>query len=82
MTRTRPSAPRPETQKKNRRKNALFRKAAEYSLMCNAYVFVFLRIETTGQTYVFNSDPSRWPPSKEQLASKMDTVIFLCSDIQ
>ncbi|KAH8691844.1 hypothetical protein BGW36DRAFT_276532, partial [Talaromyces proteolyticus] len=60
------SSRRSRTQQKNRRKDGLFRKAAKYSIICGAHAFVFLRIKSTGQIYIFNSELG-WPPSKEEL---------------
>lgn len=46
---------RAKTQQRHRRKKGLFKKAAEFSLECEADVFLAVRIHKTGQIYVLDS---------------------------
>ncbi|KAL4891356.1 hypothetical protein BDV59DRAFT_182310 [Aspergillus ambiguus] len=46
---------RAKTQQRHRRKKGLFKKAAEFSLECEADVLLAVRIHRTGQIYILNS---------------------------
>lgn len=60
--------PRPKRQQRSRRKNSIFKKAYEYSLKCDAQVYVMLRNKENGKLSIFNSEPNgHWPLSTEQL---------------
>ncbi|KAL2835842.1 hypothetical protein BJX68DRAFT_251243 [Aspergillus pseudodeflectus] len=49
------------SQQKNRRKNTIFKRAAEYSLECKADILVAIRIRKTGEIYIFDSSTEgRW----------------------
>lgn len=48
------------SQQKNRRKNTIFKRAAEYSLECKADTLVAIQIRKTGEIYVFDSTGGRW----------------------
>lgn len=57
-------------QQRDRRKESLFKKAYEYSLECDADVYVGIRIKKNGQIFAFNSGLTRqWPLSKAQMVS-------------
>ncbi|KAJ0419234.1 hypothetical protein BJY00DRAFT_302341 [Aspergillus carlsbadensis] len=42
------------SQQKNRRKNTIFKRAAEYSLECKADTLVAIKVRKTGEIYVFD----------------------------
>jgi hypothetical protein len=46
---------RAKAQQRHRRKRNLLKKAAEFSLECESDVFLAVRIQKTGQIYVFDS---------------------------
>jgi hypothetical protein len=46
---------RAKAQQRHRRKRNLLKKAAEFSLECDSDVFLAVRIQGTGQIYVFDS---------------------------
>ncbi|CAP91152.1 Pc13g00830 [Penicillium rubens Wisconsin 54-1255] len=48
------------SQQKNRRKNTIYKRAAEYSLECKADTLVAIQIRKTGEIYVFDSTGGRW----------------------
>ncbi|CEL06337.1 hypothetical protein ASPCAL07443 [Aspergillus calidoustus] len=48
------------SQQKNRRKNTIFKRAAEYSLECKADTLVAIKIRKTGEIYVFDSTGGTW----------------------
>jgi hypothetical protein len=52
----------------DRRKESLIKKAYEYSLKCNADVYISIRIKRNGQIFTFNSDLTQeWPISEAQI---------------
>jgi hypothetical protein len=49
-------------QQQGRRRKILFKKAYEYSLECDADVYISIRIKKNGRVFTFNSDSGRdWP---------------------
>ncbi|OJJ62710.1 hypothetical protein ASPSYDRAFT_660741 [Aspergillus sydowii CBS 593.65] len=48
------------SQQKHRRKNTIYKRAAEYSLECKADTLVAIQIRKTGEIYVFDSTGGRW----------------------
>ena len=59
---------RAKRQQRDRRKENLFKKAYEYSLECDADVYVSIRIKKQGRVFTFNSDSTRqWPLSEAQM---------------
>ncbi|RWQ95435.1 hypothetical protein C8Q69DRAFT_465964 [Paecilomyces variotii] len=48
-------ASRAKSQQRQRRKSSLFKKAAEFSLGCESDVVIAIRIQKTGQVYIFYS---------------------------
>lgn len=57
-------------QKKCRRKTTLMKKASEYSKMCDADVYIGIRLRETGQVHVLTADDSGfWAFLASQLVS-------------
>ena len=55
-------------QQKYRRKDNLFVKAYEYSILCNALVCVTICLKDSGQHFIFNSDNTgKWPLSATEM---------------
>jgi hypothetical protein len=55
-------------QQQDRRKESLIKKAYEYSLECDADVYISIRIKRNGQIFTFNSDLTQeWPISEAQI---------------
>jgi hypothetical protein len=55
-------------QQQDRRKECLIKKAYEYSLECDADVYISIRIKKNGRVFTFNSDSTRgWPLSDAQI---------------
>jgi len=64
-------SPRAKRQQQNRRKESLFKKAYEYSIGCDAEVYLSIRIKRNGQILVFDSDNTReWPLSDMQIVGQ------------
>ncbi len=58
-------------QQQDRRKECLFKKAYEYSLECDADVYISIRIEQNGRVFTFNSDSTReWQLSEAQIVCR------------
>ena len=66
---------RPETEKARqqqcyRRKDNLFKRAYEYSLECDADVYICIRIRKNGRVFTLSTDcDEAWPLPDEQLVS-------------
>src|SRR5947209_2868064 len=59
---------RAKRQQQTRRKDSLFKKAREYSLECDAYVYLTIKIKKNGRIFTFNSDSTgEWPLSETQM---------------
>jgi hypothetical protein len=55
-------------QQQGRRRKILFKKTYEYSLECDADVYISIRIKKNGRVFTFNSDSGRdWPLSEAQM---------------
>jgi hypothetical protein len=55
-------------QQKDRRKESLVKKAYEYSLECDADVYMSIRIKKNGRVFTFNSClTGEWPLSEAQI---------------
>ncbi|KAJ5179435.1 hypothetical protein N7492_002645 [Penicillium capsulatum] len=65
-------------QKQCRRKTNLMKKAYEYSKMCDADVYVGIRLRETGQLYILSSDSSGfWSFLTSQLVSYYPAPNFI-----
>jgi hypothetical protein len=55
-------------QQQDRRKDSLIKKAYEYSLECDADVYMSIRIKKNGRVFTFNSClTGEWPLSEAQI---------------
>jgi hypothetical protein len=55
-------------QQQTRRKGNLFKKALEYSVECDSYVYLAIKIKKNGQIFTFNSDSTgEWPLPEAQM---------------
>jgi SRF-type transcription factor (DNA-binding and dimerisation domain) len=65
--------PKGKSERLNRRKDTLIKKAYEMGFFCDVDVALVLRIRKTGRIITFNTIDSKssesWPPSKEQIVS-------------
>jgi hypothetical protein len=68
--------PKPKTklpdavnQKARRRRNTLFKKAAEYSSECGADIHMVVRMKKSGKIFILTSNSYDWPLSDSQLVS-------------
>lgn len=59
-------SPKAKNQQKRKRKQGLFTKAYEYSMYCDADVYVVLRSRGNGHIFSFTSDDG-WSPSMREL---------------
>ena len=70
VTRRRLDTKRAKRQQQIRRKDNLFKKALEYSLECDAYVYLAIKIKKNGQIFTFNSDSTgEWPLPEAQMVT-------------
>jgi SRF-type transcription factor (DNA-binding and dimerisation domain) len=61
-TKRRTDSPEARRQQRERRRVTLFKKACEYSLDCDADVYIAIRIHKDDQIFTFNSDSTgEWP---------------------
>jgi SRF-type transcription factor (DNA-binding and dimerisation domain) len=68
----RSESPRAKRQQQDRRGESLFKKACEYSIECDAEVFLGVKIKRNGQIFFFNSEKSReWLPLDEQMVGHL-----------
>jgi SRF-type transcription factor (DNA-binding and dimerisation domain) len=59
---------RAKRQQQTRRKDSLFKKAREYSLECDAYVYLTIKFKKNGRIFTFNSDSTgEWPLPEAQM---------------
>ena len=64
----RSESPRAKRQQQDRRKDSLLKKAYEYSIGCDAQVYLGIRIKRNGQVFVFNSENTQeWLPLDGQM---------------
>jgi hypothetical protein len=67
-TKRRTDSPEARRQQRERRRVTLFKKACEYSLDCDADVYIAIRIRKDDQIFTFNSDSTgEWPLSEVQI---------------
>ena len=65
-----PESEKARRQQCYRRKDSLFKKAYEYSLDCDADVYVCIRIRKNGRVFTLNSDCGEaWPMSDQKLVN-------------
>ncbi|KAA8652090.1 uncharacterized protein ATNIH1004_000994 [Aspergillus tanneri] len=70
LKKRRSESARAKTQQRHRRKRGLFKKAAEFSLECESDVVVAVRIQKTGQIYIFDSaSKKKWLNTLSDLAT-------------
>jgi len=63
---------RAKRQQQDRRKESLFRKAYEYSVACEAEVYLGIRVKKNGQIFTFNSENTRkWLPTDGQMVGHL-----------
>lgn len=62
-------------QKRDHRRNSLIKKSSEYSKMCDADIYLSIRIRETGRVYIFSADDlGFWAFMGSQLIGNLDII--------